>query len=356
MIYLFLRADEYLAAERLAALKAALGDPETAGLNISEFEANSSASDIAGIAAMMPFLAEKRLVIVRGYLDALERRLVASKKNDSAAHHEVAYLLEELPGLAGESADVVFVDQNVDKTKALWKGLVVAADAKHPERKLGGLEGWVKAKHATLEQLLAPSERDLPGWVQQRSRAKGIQIGGSAVALLARFVGPDLRRLDNELDKLSLYAWKRPITDADIHALVADASEEKIWTLTDALCQRNPSVAARTLHELLQDKEQNPIGLLSSIAKQYRLLIAVKSAQGHGAAPADAIAAQLGERPFPVEKAMKLTGRYSFTELITIMERLLLADVAMKSGTDPATELQMVMAELALNAVDIPQP
>ncbi|HRA01536.1 MAG TPA: hypothetical protein PLJ62_15125, partial [Thermoflexales bacterium] len=44
----------------LASLKAALGDPETAGLNISEFEANSSASDIAGIAAMMPFLAEKR--------------------------------------------------------------------------------------------------------------------------------------------------------------------------------------------------------------------------------------------------------------------------------------------------------
>jgi hypothetical protein len=34
----------------------------------------------------------------------------------------------------------------------------------------------------------------------------------------------------------------------------------------------------------------------------------------------------------------------------------LLADVAMKSGTDPATELQMVIAELALNAVDIPQP
>ena len=30
MIYLYLKADEYLVAERLAALKAALGDPETA--------------------------------------------------------------------------------------------------------------------------------------------------------------------------------------------------------------------------------------------------------------------------------------------------------------------------------------
>ena len=39
-------------------LEAALGEPETAGLNISVFEANSSASVIAGIAALMPFLAE----------------------------------------------------------------------------------------------------------------------------------------------------------------------------------------------------------------------------------------------------------------------------------------------------------
>ena len=36
MIYLLLDCDEYLAAQRLAELKADLGDPELAGLNIAE--------------------------------------------------------------------------------------------------------------------------------------------------------------------------------------------------------------------------------------------------------------------------------------------------------------------------------
>lgn len=345
MIHLFLNADEYLAAERIAGMKAALGDPELAGLNIVELSAGQA--DPAGILAetsLMPFLAERRLVVVRGYLDALDKRMAASKSPDSAAHREAAQLLERLPEVP-DTCDLLFVDNAVDKRRGLWKGFVISAQNDRPERKLAGLEAAVKTGKVVLEELATPDAKLLPGWIQQRAREQQIAIGGEAVAVLANFVGPNLRQLDNELEKLSLYAYKRTITAKDVRAMVSDASEEMIWNLTDGLCQRNPKLAMHALRDL-RNNEQSPIGLLTSIARQYRLIIQVKSAMQRGG-DENTIARQLGEKPFPVKKAMQLAGRYSFAELEQILDRLLVADMAMKTGADQDTELDVLTVELS---------
>ena len=63
MIYLFLDADEYLFSRRVAVLKAALGDPEMADLNMSTVEGNrTDVAEILYLAGTMPFLAERRLL------------------------------------------------------------------------------------------------------------------------------------------------------------------------------------------------------------------------------------------------------------------------------------------------------
>ena len=49
---------------------------------------------------------------------------------------------------------------------------------------------------------------------------------------------------------------------------------------------------------------------------------------------------------FPVKKAMAQSRNYSLVQLEAIMDRLLTADVGMKTGADPATELDILVAEL----------
>jgi len=345
MIHLFLNADEYLTAQRLAELKAGLGDPEMAGLNTAEL--TGSQTDIAHIlaeASLMPFLAEKRLIIVRGHLDYLDKRMAASKTTDSAAHNEAALWSTRLHE-APDSCDLVFVDHAVDKRRALWKGFTQAAARGQPERKIAGIEALVKSGVAKLEAVATPDAKTLPQWIQQRARKEEISINGEAVAVMADFVGPNLRQLDNELEKLSLYAYKRTITAQDVRAMVSDASEEMIWNLTDGLCQRNARAAMQALCDLRRN-DQSPIGMITSIAKQYRLLIQVKTAMQQPGAGEEAIARQLGEKPYPVKKAMGLAGRYSFTELEQIMDRLVRVDMAMKTGANQATEMDVLVAEL----------
>ena len=59
----------------------------------------------------------------------------------------------------------------------------------------------------------------------KRAQDKEIAIEGRAAHMLADFVGPNLRQLDNELDKLAAYASGRAVTGADVQLLVSDASE-----------------------------------------------------------------------------------------------------------------------------------
>jgi DNA polymerase-3 subunit delta len=345
MVYLLLNCDEYLAAERIAALKARLGEPEMAGLNTNELDGErTSVGEALGQASMMPFLAERRMVIVRGLLTHLDHRLAASKTTDSAAHVDAAQLLDGLAH-APDTCDLVLVDPSVDRRRALWRGFTLPKTEKQPERKVAGIEALIKNQQVALEELATPDARALPGWIQRRARQRNIQIDGRAVQMLADFVGPQLRQLDNELAKLSLYAGERPVNAADVKLLVSDVSEALIWDLTDALSQRNGRNAMTALVELRRS-DTNPFQLLTMIARQYRIIIKVKEAMLHRPGDEYTIAEQVGEKPYPVKKAMAQATKYSARELDRVMARLLTADYAMKTGADDDTEIDLLIAEL----------
>lgn len=347
MIHLLLDADEYLAAEWLSEQKAKLGDPELASLNTVELNgAQTNAAAVLGEAAMTPFLTGHRLVIVRGLLEAYDRRMAAAKASGAAVYVEAAQLLEGLRQTP-ESCVLVFMDNSLDKRRGLWKGFLAPAAGNRPERRVDGLEALIKEGVVQIETLTTPDVKALPAWLQRRARQRGIAIDGGAVALLCNFVGPNLRQLDNELEKLSLYAGGRPITQQDVRAMVADAGEEMIWNLTDALALRQPAQAMRALRDLRRN-DQNPIYILSMIARQYRMLIEVKSLLAAGVSDPYDIAKQLGYAAYPVQKALQWSHQYSFAELEAILERLLEVDMAMKTGADQGTELDVLTAELCL--------
>ena len=350
MVYLHLNCDEYLSTQRIAQMKRALGDPEMADLNMATLRGDQcSAADILGEASMMPFLAERRLLLVYGYLDHLDKRMAASKSADSGAHQEAARFLAGVVDTP-DTCDLVLVDNAVDKRRGLWKGFALPATEKAPARKVEGVETLGKGGKITLEELNTPDARTLPGWLQSYARSRNIAIDGRAVQTLADFVGPNLRQLDNELEKLATYAGRRPITGEDVKLLVSDASEALIWDLTDALSQRNGRRAMQSLYELRKG-DANPFYLLTMVARQYRIMLKVKAAMhrvrnsGSGGSEFD-LAKITEEKPYSVKKAMAQANNYSLAELIAIMNRLLEADYAMKTGADPETEIDVLIAEL----------
>lgn len=346
MIYLLLNCDEYLASFFVRKCRNALGEPEVADLNTNEFSGSEvTASGLLGQGSIMPFLAERRLLIARDFLGHLDKRMAMSRNPDSAAHLEAAQLLEGLPYLP-DTCDLVFIDDGVDKRRQLWRGFTLPETSKQPKRKVAGLSDLVKKEVVNDEVLTTPDIKELGGWIQRRAQAKTIRIDGRAVSLLADFVGPNLRQLDNELEKLATYASGRTITADDVKMLVSDASEALIWSLTDALSQRDGRSAIRSLYELRRN-DANPFYLLTMMARQYRIMIKVKeAAMTNPRGNEYDIAKMVGESAYPVKKAMQQSRQYAPKELDDIMMRLLEADFAMKTGADPETTIDVLVAEL----------
>ena len=64
----------------------------------------------------------------------------------------------------------------------------------------------------------------------------------------------------------------------------------------------------------------------------------------------DQIASELGASPYTVKKAMGVAGRYSDAQIARIVERVFQANVAMVTGGDQQTELQLLVADLTLGS------
>ncbi len=108
----------------------------------------------------------------------------------------------------------------------------------------------------------APRPRDLPGHLAAEAKRLGFRLEPAAARLLAERMGGSSLRLGHELERLAL--WAGPggeVSLSDLEAMVADTSEAAVWSLSDALLDRDPEAAVRISDRLLAQGE-NVTGLV----------------------------------------------------------------------------------------------
>jgi len=316
--YVFHGTDEFTRAETLADFKRRLGPPDTVDLNTTLLEGKSlTLGKLRHACDAIPFLAEKRLVIVSGLL----ARLTAKEKLTGE-------LVDYLPRLP-ETTRLVFVEE-----KSLPARHIILKLAQQEER------GYVK-------KFSPPDEKSLPRWVEKRARKRGGEIEPQAAHQLAAVVGADLRLLDQEIVKLVTYTnAERPITKQDVDTLTSYVQAAVIFDMVDALGRRDGRTAAQTLHRLL-DEGEHPLGLMGMIARQFRLLIQVKELKAQGVSKS-AIAKTIRLHPFPTGKLYNQATHFTAAQLEVVYRHLLDIDVDIKSGKIEAeVALDLLVAGLA---------
>jgi len=316
--YVFHGADEFTRAETLADFRSRLGPPDTVDLNTTLLDGRKATlAELRHACDTIPFLAEKRLVIIEG--------LLTQAADQKEFLDQLADYLCQLP----ETTRLVFVE-----SKPL--------PANHPILQLARKDegGYVK-------QFDPPGAKALPGWIGKRVHKHGGEIEPRAAAQLAAVVGADLRLLDQEIAKLVTYVGaERAITGADVDAVVPYVQAAIVFDLVDALGRRDGRTAAQTLHRLL-DAGEHPLGLLAMIVRQFRLLIQVKELKAEGANP-QTISETLGIHPFPARKLYTQATYFTGVQLEAVYRHLLDTDVAIKSGEiEPEVALDLLVAGLA---------
>lgn len=329
--------DEFSRSEQVQRMRAELGDPQFADLNIARLDGRRvTVGELAHACDSIPFLAEKRLVIVEGMLTRFEARKKKggdSEEDKSAepeadADPELREKLRDYLARVPTSTNLVFVE-----SKSLARNNPVLKQA------LGD------RKNAHVIEFKPPELRDLPGWIRERVHSKHGKIEPRAVDELAAHVGSDLRLLDNEIDKLLMYCGERAISEEDVRVLVASVRETIIFDLVDAVGECAAAKATRLLHEML-DQNAAPLYLLAMITRQFRMLLQIRDLLSRGL-NRNAVRDQLKLHPFVLEKTAEQAGNFSLAQLEGIYERLLETDLAIKTGrSDPVVALDVLVMEL----------
>ncbi|MGH2593447.1 MAG: DNA polymerase III subunit delta [Anaerolineae bacterium] len=339
MFYILHGEDEFSRAEQIADFKEKIGDATVRDFNVTVLDGRKvTLAELRHAADAVPFLADKRLVIVEGLLARLSAgrgvggdsgrrpKGPADGEPSGSAKEFMAALLDYLPR-APDSTRLVFVEART-------------LSASHPALKLADAQ-----KGKTIIAFERP--KNAAGWIEKRVKKHGGEIDRKAAATLAAMIGSDLRRLDSEIQKLVIYVnAARPITEDDVTRLVSTSIEANVFDLVDALGRRDGRRAMRELHRLL-DLGENALGLLAMITRQFRLLIQVKELQEKNV-PAPEVAKALGQHPFVIEKIGQQARNFSIEQLERIYTHLLDIDVGIKTGeVSDVLALDLLVAELA---------
>src|SRR5512146_2487805 len=282
MFILLSGKDEFSAYEELARIRAS-GD---FGYNQDAFVGETA--DLAVIrnnCDTMPFLAEKRLVVLEGL-----PRPRKGQADDGEAAEDGDAAVSGLP-----ASPVAPVAKGKRGKKAATTGLSPLAFAKGLAEYIPSLPETtvlvalvpdeLKADHPLMQAarrhgkshvFAKPTGAQLTDWVTRRARAQGRRITPESVRMLVELLGDDLRMLASEIDKLGTYVGEGgEIGVDDVRALTPVARQSKVFDLTDALARRDTSAALALLHELLANGE-SPLGIVALTAFQTRSLMQVK--------------------------------------------------------------------------------
>lgn len=319
--------DEFTRAETLADFRHRLGGSDTAELNTTTMDGKKvTLGELHHACDAVPFLADKRLVIVKGLLSRLTSRRGKTLSDNKQDFLDA--LCEYLPRLPSTTRLVLVENE--------------ALPSNHPIVRLAKQD-----QHGYVRQFQRPDTKALPQWIKQRAKTHGGEIESRAAHHLAAVVGADLRLLDQEVRKLVTYCnGQRAISREDVEILVPYSQDAVIFDLVDALGLRDGRTAARTLHHLIEEGE-HPLGLLGMIIRQFRLLIQVKALKAEGSSSSDT-ARVLGIHPFPARKLYNQATHFTPSQLEKVYRHLSEVDVDIKTGQmDAEVALDLLVAGLA---------
>jgi DNA polymerase-3 subunit delta len=327
MLYIFYGPDSFSLRESLNALKAELDEDGSLAANTVRLDArDTTPEEVMAACDTVPFLAQRRLVIVQGLLQTVARRFQEADGDDAPA--------------------------NVGR----WQTLVEYIDRMPLTTVLALIDGDVSVKNVLLRALRPRAEvrafpmlspRELPDWIQARARALGLKLESAAVRVLAELVGNDLWQLSNELAKLAAYAGGGVVGDEAVRSMVSAAREQRGYLLADAVADRRGAHALKLLQELLAGGVP-AAQLLATIQGRYRRLAVAREMLDQGAS-AGAIGERLGASGYALERLLEQAERHSLPSIRCAYARLLEADADVKLGYyDYDLALELLVHDLAM--------
>lgn len=247
--------------------------------------------------SVAPFIAEKRLVMVRGVPKMTKDEV---QSIDHVKHSDIV---------------LVFVESKLDK-------------------RLGGTKELLSSATVEESKYLSPSA--LRSWVKGIINDHGSSIDAHALDRLIEMVGEDQSFLYQEACKLALYRHGESITVDDIDTLVLCSVEKEVWALMDLIGQRKKNEALAYIGKLLQQGD-SAHGLWAILLWMLSSLAPVTHAVREGITNPGALAKRCGVSYGSARALVPVAKTMTDERLRLIVDKAAQGDRDLKTGVVKAT-------------------
>lgn len=299
LVYLIHGSEELLLDRAVRRLRERLSAVADLDFNMESFDgAAASAEQVINAANTMPFMSEKRLVIVRDV--------------EKMSADDLASLAEYARDPAPYTC-LVLVATKINRGSKLYR----AVD------KLGGSYEYA-----------APKRYEYPQRLAELFSEHGKRIAPAAAAAMVDAVGRDLRRLDSETDKVVAYVGDRTeVTREDIDAVVSAGAPTSVFDYLAAVGARDTAGALRLLGGVLQS--ESVLGVQAMTVRHIRALVGARALMDRQVR-VEQMASELGLAPWQVKNTVEQAANFAPAELSKALRALAKVEAEMKSS--PAEE------------------
>jgi len=195
---------------------------------------------------------------------------------------------------------------------------------------------------------------DLPKWVEQQFRERGIVIDHDAARALVELAGDNADELATEVDKLTTWAAGERIGEPEVAELVPARADAPPFDLTDAWGRRDVAAVLAASERIVERSGDSPrdvfLRIAALVTNHVTRVRECQALDAEGVPPA-AAADRLKRNRFYVQKLYEQAHNFSEEELGDAVIRLARLDLALKGGSKLPGELEFTRA-----LVDITRP
>ncbi|APR99695.1 DNA polymerase III subunit delta [Pajaroellobacter abortibovis] len=311
--YLLVGEEMFLSDQLIAQVRQALFHTSESSFDEEHFTAGETSIDrVLNSARMVPMLNSHRLVLVH-HIDRWEASSsnADSPKASSPLDTLAAYL--EAP--------------------IVTTCLIMTAGALDGRRKLSG----IAKKKGYFFSCNALNPRTLPIWICQQFKKRGNPLSAGVAELISELVGPDLRCVNDAIERLSLYAQEQAtITEQDVRTCITRTRTTEVWAIVNAIRSFHLTQALSILKDVYDPRDRGLplLGLLSWSVRQLLRLQAIAHSNQHSSL--ETIGRKVGI--FPPSRTRELLEQSQSLYPKVLIEWLSLlaeTDIALKSSKRP---------------------
>ena len=235
---------------------------------------------IIGAVESLPFLSEKKMVIVQHL----------------SANKQAAESLEQIIERAGNSTDLILVETKPDKRSVYYKELKKLTD---------------------FHEFAEPDDDKLAQWLVSEAENRNAKLSMIDARFLVQRVGADQSRLDRELEKLAQYNLS--INKDSIRLLTEESPSSTIFNLIDSVFSGNAGQALRIYDEQRRQKVE-PQAVHGMLVWQMHVVAVAANAPSE--MPSVQISKDSGISPYVIQKSQRIARKMGRQKIIEFMRLL----------------------------------